>query len=73
VEHENWLLAHKSYQKQRHSILRAWSSDREDLVVKVQATFSDAWAALEEHLLKKHTRQQQEQICQELYEKVCTI
>ncbi|XP_031548675.1 coiled-coil domain-containing protein 148-like [Actinia tenebrosa] len=70
VEHENWLLAHKSYQSQRHSILRAWSRDREDLLLKVQATFADAWIALEEHKQKLHTRQQQQQICQELYEKV---
>lgn len=73
VEHENWLLAHKSYQSQRHSILRAWARDREDLLLKVQATFADAWIALEEHMQKRHTRQQQQQICQELYEKVIEL
>lgn len=70
VEHEEWFLAHKFYQEQFHSTLRAWVHDREDLLVKVKATFVDAWAAYEEAEEKAKTRKKQEYICQELYEKV---
>lgn len=70
VEHEEWFLAHKFYQEQFHSTLRAWAHDREDLLMKVKATFVDAWAAYEEAAEKAKTRKKQEHICQELYEKV---
>ncbi|KXJ15267.1 coiled-coil domain-containing protein 148 [Exaiptasia diaphana] len=70
VEHENWCLLHKSYQNQRHSVLQAWSRDRKDLLAKIEAIFSDAWDAHEEHLQKKLVKQQQEKICHELYAKV---
>lgn len=71
VEHEEWFLAHKFYQEQFHSTLRAWAHDRQDLLMKVKATFVDAWAAYEEAAEKAKTRKKQEHICQELYEKVC--
>lgn len=70
VEHEEWLLAHKFYQEQFHSTLRAWAHDREDLLVKTKATFVDAWAAYEEAEEKAKSRKKQENICQELYKKV---
>lgn len=70
VEHEEWFLAHKFYQEQYHSNLRAWAHDREDLLVKIKATFVDAWAAYEEAAEKAKTRKKQESICQELYKKV---
>jgi len=70
VEHEEWYLAHKFYQEQFHSTLRAWAHDREDLLVKVKATFADAWTAYEEAAEKAKTRKKQENICHELYKKV---
>lgn len=70
VEHEEWFLAHKFYQEQFHSTLRAWAHHREDLLVKVKATFVDALAAYEEAAEKAKTRKKQEDICQELYKKV---
>jgi len=41
--------------------------------MKVKATFADAWAAYEEAAEKVKTRKKQEQICQELYEKVIRV
>lgn len=70
VEHEEWHLAHKFYQEQFQSTLRAWARDREDLLVKVKATFAEAWALYEEAAEKAKTRKKQENICQELYNKV---
>ena len=64
------MLAHKFYQEQFHSTLRAWAHDREDLLVKTKATFADAWAAYEEAEEKAKSRKKQENICQELYKKV---
>ena len=64
------MLAHKFYQEQFHSTLRAWAHDREDLLVKTKATFADVWAAYEEAEEKAKSRKKQENICQELYKKV---
>ena len=41
--------------------------------MKVKATFVDAWAAYEEAAEKAKTRKKQEDICQELYEKVYRV
>ena len=41
--------------------------------MKVKATFVDAWAAYEEAAEKAKTRKKQEDICQELYEKVYQV
>ncbi|XP_032218323.2 coiled-coil domain-containing protein 148 [Nematostella vectensis] len=70
VQHEKWWMAHKFYHEQRLSSLRAWSNDREDLLLKAKVTFLEALAAHEEAVNKEITRQRQQQICQELYEKV---
>lgn len=70
VEHEEWFVAHKFYQEQFSSTLRAWAHDRQDLLIKVKVTFIDAWTAYEEATEKAKTRKKQEHICQELYKKV---
>lgn len=40
------------------------------MLVKVKATFADAWTAYEEAAEKAKTRKKQENICHELYKKV---
>ena len=70
VEHEQWYLSHKFYQNQIHSTLKAWARDRDDMLVKVKATFAEAWTVYEEATEKAKTRKKQENICQDLYKKV---
>lgn len=70
VEHEQWYLSHKFYQNQIHSTLKAWACDRDDMLVKVKATFAEAWTVYEEATEKAKTRKKQENICQDLYKKV---
>ena len=64
------MLGYRFYQTQRSSTLRAWANDKEDLLIKVKATFVDACVAHEEMLLKAQARKKQEEICKQLYEKV---
>ena len=40
------------------------------MLVKVKATFAEAWIAYEEATEKAKTRKKQENICQDLYKKV---
>lgn len=70
VDHEQWYLSHKFYQNQIHSTLKAWARDRDDMLVKVKATFAEAWTVYEEATEKAKTRKKQENICQDLYKKV---
>lgn len=70
VDHEQWYLSHKFYQNQIHSTLKAWALDRDDMLVKVKATFAEAWTVYEEATEKAKTRKKQENICQDLYKKV---
>lgn len=70
VDHEQWYLSHKFYQNQIHSTLKAWARDRDDMLIKVKATFAEAWTVYEEATEKAKTRKKQENICQDLYKKV---
>ena len=40
------------------------------MLVKVKATFAEAWTVYEEATEKAKTRKKQENICQDLYKKV---
>ena len=40
------------------------------MLVKVKATFAEAWSVYEEATEKAKTRKKQENICQDLYKKV---
>lgn len=48
----------------------AWKRDRCDLLLKVKATFADAWHEFENEKKKEATRKQQEEICKKLHQKV---
>ena len=50
--------------------MKAWARDRDDMLVKVKATFAEAWTVYEEATEKAKTRKKQENICQDLYKKV---
>lgn len=70
VKHEEWWFSWKSFQSQEISMHCAWKRDRCDLLLKVKATFVDAWHEYENEKKKEVTRKQQEEICKQLHQKI---
>ena len=71
VEHEEWWQQLEFYKKRRRDLLRDWSRDRAELLNRVAVTFNEATLAVELSEVKQQYREQQEDICEQLYQQVC--
>lgn len=51
-------------------LLKSWQCEKEELIVKVQAIFADAWEQHNSHEKLQLERLQQQKICKKLHDKV---
>ena len=70
VEHEEWSNSYRYYQQQRKLIQSEWQESRKALLVRAEATFTEAFEMIERQRVKMEEKEKQQRICEELYEKV---
>jgi len=70
VSQEHFYSSMEYYRKRKQLLLTSWQSEKEELVVKVQATFADAWEQHDSHEKLQLEKLQQEKLCKELHDKV---
>lgn len=58
------------YKERKQRLLKSWQCDREELVVKTQAIFADAWEQYNSHEKLHSERLQQQKLCKKLHDKV---
>ena len=58
------------YKERKHLLLRSWQCDREELVVKTQTIFADAWEQYNSYEKLHSERLQQQKLCKKLHNKV---
>lgn len=61
------------YKERKRLLLKSWQCDKEELVVKVQAIFADAWEQYNNHEKLQSERLQQQKLCKKLHDKVRKI
>ena len=73
LEHEEWWQQWEYYKKRRRDLMRDWSRDRTELLNRVQVIFHEACFAEELFVAQQHYRDEQANICQELYDQVSMV
>lgn len=58
------------YKEKKQLLFKSWHCEKEELIVKVQATFADAWEQHDSHEKLQLERLQQQKLCKKLHEKV---
>jgi len=59
------------YYKERKMLLQnSWQNERQELIVKIQVTYADAWEEFEAHEKIQMERAEQQKLCKKLYDKV---
>ena len=48
----------------------SWQNERQELIVKIQVTYADAWEEFEAHEKFQMERAEQQKLCKKLYDKV---
>ncbi|XP_067933173.1 coiled-coil domain-containing protein 148-like [Watersipora subatra] len=70
VEHEDWVLMFRNYQRQKKSLCNDWIRDRKELLIKAKSIFHEAQLAHELEKAQSERAKQQQELCSILYEKV---
>ena len=58
------------YKEKKQLLLKSWQCEKEELIVKVQVTFADAWEQHDSHEKLQSERLQQQNLCKKLHNKV---
>lgn len=58
------------YKEKKQLLFKSWQCEKEELIVKVQATFADAWEQHDRYEKLQLERLQQQKLCKKLHEKV---
>ena len=58
------------YKKRRRDLLRDWTRDREELLNRIAVIFNEVTLSAEMTEVKQQYREQQEEICKQLYNQV---
>lgn len=69
-KHERWWIEYNGYHERRTKLLHSWSRSRHELLIKSKALLADAWLDNESIKAKEMAIKQQDQLCQELHQKV---
>ncbi|XP_022080125.1 coiled-coil domain-containing protein 148-like [Acanthaster planci] len=70
VAHEDWSLHHRFYVERRRTLINCWARDKQELYDKAVTVFADACLAEELRQATAINRQRQDEICQQLGQKV---
>ncbi|XP_072042294.1 coiled-coil domain-containing protein 148-like [Amphiura filiformis] len=70
VEHEEWVRSHRYYNNHRKTLINTWAKSKQELYNKAEAVFADAFLAEELQRVSLINHQKQQEICQQLYEKI---
>ena len=58
------------YKEKKQLLLKSWQCEKEELMLKVQATFADAWEQHDSIEKLQSERLQQQKLCKKLHDKV---
>lgn len=58
------------YKERKRVLLKSWQCDKEELVVKAQAIFVDAWEQYNTYEKLQSEKLQQQKLCKKLHDKV---
>ena len=70
VAHEDLYNALQYYKERKMLLQSSWQNERQELIVKIQATYADAWEEFEAYEKFQIERAQQQKLCKKLYDKV---
>lgn len=70
VAHENWMINHRYHTRLRHTLISCWAKDKQELYEKAAAVFADACLAEELQQMAAINQDRQDEINQQLHEKI---
>ncbi len=70
VAHEDWSLLYQYYHRRKHDLTNDWLRDRRELLTKCRVVFEEVVAAYRLAQRQDNLREQQLQLCNELFDKV---
>ena len=70
LSHEKWVESLHFYKQRREACFRAWSRDKDDLLLRVKVLFRDAMEEEATVTKREREKENQERICHELHKRV---